>query len=82
MHTLIWAPTWTRRHYDVGPTWKNRSVLRHYAEDLLRGHASLKSVSYLWNDEGYCHCWLKDGHMMEGWADPRDADGDAWARVM
>lgn len=73
---------WTRRYHDVGPTWKQRSVLRHYAEDLLNGRPSLKDVLYLWNDEGYRHCYLLHGNMMEGWADPRVTDGDAWAHYM
>ncbi|KAI0762445.1 hypothetical protein C8Q74DRAFT_1371483 [Fomes fomentarius] len=82
LETLVWAPMWTRRYHDVGPTWKQRSVLRHYAEDLLNGRPSLKDVLYLWNDEGYRHCYLSNGNMMEGWADPQDTDGDAWAHIM
>ncbi|KAI0753144.1 hypothetical protein C8Q80DRAFT_496075 [Daedaleopsis nitida] len=82
LETLVWAPMWTRRYEDVGPTWKHRSLLRHYAEYLLLGHATLRQVLYLWNDEGYRQCWLFKEHVMEGWADERDPDGDAWAQVM
>lgn len=82
LETLVWAPMWTRRYEDVGPTWKHRSLFRHYAGDLLLGHPTLQQVLYLWNDEGYRQCRLSKGHVMEGWADERDADGDAWAQVV
>ena len=81
LETLIWGPLWTRRYLDVGPNHKHRALLRRYAEDMLKGHPTLKDVKYLWNDEGYCHCYLLDGSMMEGWAEARDTDDDAWTRA-
>ena len=69
------------QYLDVGPNHKHRALLRRYAEDMLKGHPTLKDVKYLWNDEGYCHCYLLDGSMMEGWAEARDTDDNAWTRA-
>ncbi len=81
LQTLVWSPAWTRVFtYHIYPDEQKRADVRRFAEAVLRGSRTLRTVTVEWAGRGFYECYLtpmkqyKEGEASE-------MDDEDWTRA-
>ncbi|TFK85599.1 hypothetical protein K466DRAFT_566528 [Polyporus arcularius HHB13444] len=81
LQTLVWSPAWTRVFtYHIYPDEQKRADIRRFAEAVLRGSRTLRTVTVEWAGRGFYKCYLtpmkqyKEGEASE-------MDDEDWTRA-